>query len=1233
MAAPRAPRSPSAVSALVSMLVVLVLLAPGTASAAVPAGDAPVITGPADGTPVIVEPQLSWLPVAGAGHYAVQVAADATFADPVYDVVTDATAATPEVDLEPGTWHWRVAVDEGTVRGPWAASTFVNAASLVAPIQLAPADGAAFEHPAVPVLAWTPVDGAASYEVQLADNPALADPFPAVTRTTSLVAAFAAPGVSYAWRVRAVARNGTTAGPWSAVRSFTATWAGVPTGLEPANGAAVRDIELGWDPMPGAAGYDVQVTPGQDPDWAAAATRSYATIATRFLVEDPVVPAASTLVWRVRAVTGDPADPPGPWTAPRLVTRAMSSPPVPLAPASGSVTGEVVTLVWTPAVRASHYEVQVAPDPDFATGVATYTTTEPGLDVTTGEQFAPYVLVKGATYHWRVRGVDTDTVHLPGLPASGWSTVRSFTWDPPVTALLAPADGETIPVPTLAWEPGAARVVRVTVEDAAGGIVARRVTWATTFTPEAALDPADGPFTWYVERVALPGGASDTVAWRSAERSFSLSPVAATASAPDPVGPADGSHSIGTPTLSWTPVAGADHYRVYRGLPAELPDPLPSAWSPDLAFPAWTYPNGDLDAHLHSWVVLAFDAADQVIARGASSTFVLDRLPAPLVTSPVDCVDAGCAVYADTPRLAWDPVPGATGYAVDYRGTGGASLGIGTTSTSVLPTVDILGPVSGEPEGSAEWGVAACVEQRCSIGAPHRFLLSLPAPVMIAPAAGAVVDGPQVTLDWQDLLQAPAGPGTIGTPQTEAFAYNPALIGSPENGTASQLGGAPTRTWVLPPGTWIWELWGHAGSGRQTAHAFRSMAIDWAGPAPLAPAAGTIVARAPLLAWAPAAFADLYEVEVFSGTTTGPAARVVQATTGEAACAPFEELAAGAYTWRVRSTLKGIASSWGAPATFTIAPLTSPVLLEPAPEEASATGLLRFAWEPVARATAYRLLVDDDASFRSPRESVVTGQPRWVPLAAYPSGSWSWRVQALGPSGAVLATSSARRVVVDLVVPVVTAPVESIARARASATAAVPVDLLWEGSDTQAGEVRYDVRRSVDGGPFAAWATGVTRPAARSTLPSGHSFRFAVQAVDAAGHRSAWAYGRTFRVRAHGDGASVVTYRGIWRIARGSRFIGGSAHWSTAAGTRATFKFSGRGVAWIAAVGPGRGKARVYLDGRLATTVDLHAAASGTRRIVFTRSWAAAGSHSIRVEVVGTPKHARVDVDGFVTIR
>jgi hypothetical protein len=74
-------------------------------------------------------------------------------------------------------------------------------------------------------------------------------------------------------------------------------------------------------------------------------------------------------------------------------------------------------------------------------------------------------------------------------------------------------------------------------------------------------------------------------------------------------------------------------------------------------------------------------------------------------------------------------------------------------------------------------------------------------------------------------------------------------------------------------------------------------------------------------------------------------------------------------------------------------------------------------------------------------------------------------------------------------------------------------------------------------------------------------------------------------------------------------------------------------VAWASAVGPTRGSARVYLDGALFGTVSLYRADPGYRRVVFERSWTTSASHTIRIEVVGTSGHPRVDLDALVVIR
>jgi hypothetical protein len=53
----------------------------------------------------------------------------------------------------------------------------------------------------------------------------------------------------------------------------------------------------------------------------------------------------------------------------------------------------------------------------------------------------------------------------------------------------------------------------------------------------------------------------------------------------------------------------------------------------------------------------------------------------------------------------------------------------------------------------------------------------------------------------------------------------------------------------------------------------------------------------------------------------------------------------------------------------------------------------------------------------------------------------------------------------------------------------------------------------------------------------------------------------------------------------------------------------------------------------LARTLHLHRKHLHPRRVVFTRTWATSGGHSIRVVVVGSKGHPRVDVDAFVIVR
>jgi len=83
----------------------------------------------------------------------------------------------------------------------------------------------------------------------------------------------------------------------------------------------------------------------------------------------------------------------------------------------------------------------------------------------------------------------------------------------------------------------------------------------------------------------------------------------------------------------------------------------------------------------------------------------------------------------------------------------------------------------------------------------------------------------------------------------------------------------------------------------------------------------------------------------------------------------------------------------------------------------------------------------------------------------------------------------------------------------------------------------------------------------------------------------------------------------------------------------ATFSFAGRSVAFLSYKSSTRGSVKIYVDGVYKKTVSLYSTTVRTRQLVFSYSWAAYGSHKLRLVVVGTAGHPRVDVDGFAVLK
>ena len=82
----------------------------------------PMLTAPAAGGTVrVARPPLAWSQVLDVARTRLQVAAEADFAKPRFDLVQQGATWTPPDDLSAGTWYWRAAsIDAQGAQGPWS---------------------------------------------------------------------------------------------------------------------------------------------------------------------------------------------------------------------------------------------------------------------------------------------------------------------------------------------------------------------------------------------------------------------------------------------------------------------------------------------------------------------------------------------------------------------------------------------------------------------------------------------------------------------------------------------------------------------------------------------------------------------------------------------------------------------------------------------------------------------------------------------------------------------------------------------------------------------------------------------------------------------------------------------------------------------------------------------------------------------------------------------------------
>jgi GH25 family lysozyme M1 (1,4-beta-N-acetylmuramidase) len=249
--------------------------------------------------------------------------------------------------------------------------------------------------------------------------------------------------------------------------------------------------------------------------------------------------------------------------------------------------------------------------------------------------------------------------------------------------------------------------------------------------------------------------------------------------------------------------------------------------------------------------------------------------------------------------------------------------------------------------------------------------------------------------------------------------------------------------------------------------------------------------------------------------------------------------------------------------------------------------------------------------------------------AATPTGTYPLTIT--GVAAGITRTTKLNLVVADGIPPTLVAPFTRLVTGTLG-TSTVPVSVTWSASDPS-GVVSCALQRSINGGTWSSVALpSATARTVTQSLPLGKGIQQRARATDSKANTSAWSAGRVVHTALTQQYGTTVTYTGTWRSVSTTSASGGSLKYATAAGASATFTFTGSSVAWVAARGPSRGSAKIYVDGVYVRTVNLSSSTGHSRAIAFVGNWAGNGTHTLRIVVVGTAGHPRVDIDAFVRL-
>lgn len=414
----------------------------------------PTLLEPVDNATPTFTPTFRWTAVRGAQYYRLQYSTDPAFGTGITTVDTRNTSHTPVATLANDVnYYWRVQVFSGSSISDWSpVYTFIKR-WYIRPVLLTPTNG--YQEVRFPFFNWTPVPGAASYYVELSDNPNFSPLFDdgETANTFWSPNKYNGTELTYYWRVTPVdgsGRYGRTSDTFSYKSAYNAvapdlvyplyyyepnSFPGFPgVTATPYEDRAVAAPIFIWhrilNPLdyavPGevyADAYRVQVSTntGFSPIvWTVDTENTYAAPTSA----NPFNPAPNTdYYWRVRPLIGgvETAQWSQIWKTRFDPSKSLSptggSAPVLIRPTNGFEMAEASPLLeWFPLSGASAYDIQISRSSDFSEIVDSSTVPYPAYIPTQALAQRSLGDVDFGIYYWRVRK----------SPSGTWSETRRF---------------------------------------------------------------------------------------------------------------------------------------------------------------------------------------------------------------------------------------------------------------------------------------------------------------------------------------------------------------------------------------------------------------------------------------------------------------------------------------------------------------------------------------------------------------------------------------------------------------------------------------------------------------------------------------------------------------------------------------------------------------------------------------------------------------------------------------